>query len=98
MADKFYFSPELGFYFAHSKSKQEVGNQSQEQKANGFLLNLVPVKFEFRPTDRIGIAASLFNVGITHLKFKDTGDVDVSSNALSLNLGINPTVGIHIYL
>lgn len=98
LADRFYLTPELGAYFAHVKHKEEEGKYSEEVKLNGFALGLQPIKFEFRATNRLAISAGLFNIGFTHLKVKDTGDVDVKNNAFALNLGINPSVGIHIYL
>ncbi len=98
LADRFYFTPEVGFYFAHSKVSEEISSTTESQKLNGFALSFTPLKFEFRPTEHFGIATSLINISFINLKKQDTDDFDVKSKSFGLNLGFNPSVGVHIYL
>ena len=94
IADKLYFTPELGFYFAHVKSKYKSGNTSYDSKGNGFDLQILPIMLEFRPTDHFGFSASLLGIDFAHIKAKDS---DVKSNEFKFNLGLNPRIGLKYY-
>ena len=94
IADKFYFTPEVGFYFAHTNSKDKDGSVTHEDKGNGFLLQVLPVQLEFRPTDHFGFSASLLRLDYAHIKAKDA---DVKGNNTIFSLGLSPTIGIKYY-
>ncbi len=94
IADKFYLTPELGFYFAHAKSKDKTGNITNESKGNGFNMQILPVMLEFRPTDHFGFSASLLGIDIAHLKAKDA---DVKSTGFTFDLGLSPHIGLKYY-
>ena len=95
IANNFYFTPEIGFYFAHSKNTYKVGNNSTESKANGFVFQLLPAMLEFRPTNHFGFSASLFAIELTHMKSKD--NPDHKSNDFGMALGISPRIGLKYY-
>lgn len=95
LADHFYFTPELGFYFAHAKFTHEVGSNPVESKSNGFLLQFLPAMLEFRPTDHFGFSASLLGLELTHLKSKQ--DSKSKSNDFAFALGLAPQIGIKYY-
>ncbi|MCR5454719.1 MAG: porin family protein [Bacteroidales bacterium] len=93
ITDNFYFTPEVGFYFAHAKDKYD--NNTTEPKANGFDLQILPVMLEFRPTTHFGFSASLLGVELQHMKSKD--NPDQKSNDFEFNLGLNPKIGLKYY-
>lgn len=95
LADNFYFTPELGFYFAHAKHTDEVGSTSTDSKSNGFLLQFLPAMLEFRPTTHFGFSASLLGLELTHLKSKQ--DPKAKSNDFSFALGLAPHIGLKYY-
>ena len=95
IADNFYFTPELGFYFAHQKNTNEVGSTSTSYKSNGFLLQILPAMLEFRPTTHFGFSASLLGLELTHLKSKQ--DPKAKSNDFSFALGLAPQIGLKYY-
>jgi len=95
IADKFYFTPELGFYFAHAKNTYKENSHSDESKANGFILQMLPAMLEFRPTDHFGFSASLFAIEVTHMKSKE--NPDHKSNDFAMELGISPRIGLKYY-
>jgi len=94
IADKLYFTPEVGFYFAHSKHTDKVGNNSTESKANGFVFQLLPAMLEFRPTTHFGFSASVLGLELTHMKGKDS---NVKSNDFAFALGLAPQIGFKYY-
>jgi hypothetical protein len=94
IADKLYLTPEIGFYFVHSTSKDKTGSVTVSHKGNGFDLQVLPVMLEFRPTTHFGFSASLLGLNYIHLKIKDT---DVKANNTDFTLGLNPVIGFKYY-
>ncbi len=97
LADKFYLTPEIGAYFEHAKITDEDGKKTYETMHNGFRLGAWPILFEFRPTQRFAFAASLFSINYSFLSQKDSSP-DYSFTSFSLRLGMDPTVGLRLYL
>ena len=95
IADKFYFTPELGFYFAHAKHTDKTGSNSVESKSNGFVFQTLPAMLEFRPTTHFGFSASLLGLELIHLKSKQ--DSKAKSNDFLFALGLAPQIGIKYY-
>ena len=95
IADKFYFTPEIGLFFAYTNYKWTENHVIHNSKENGFDVEIRPVMLEFRPTDHFGFSASLLGVGFAHLTSKDFPDE--KSNQFVFNIGINPSIGLKYY-
>ena len=98
LTDNFYYTIEGGVYFTFASSTNDAGTEYNDQNAMGVSVDVSPLKFEFRPTTHVAFAVSLFEVGFAHMKFRDTGAMDIKSNSFVVNLGVTPSVGVHFYL
>lgn len=90
VCDKFFYTPglELGFVAAFSDGLSMPG----------FGLGVNLGSFEFRPTNKFGLSMNLLSLSYVLLTYKDKNyGVSFNSNAVSFNLGINPSIGVKYY-
>jgi hypothetical protein len=94
LAEKYYFTPEIGLYYAHTKIKDKSGNTTTESKANGFMLQMLPIMVEFRPTEHYGFSASIIAIEYSVLKAKDA---DLKGKDFAFAFNISPRIGMRYY-
>ncbi len=94
IADKFYYTPEVGMYFIHENDKQKLGNTTNSNKYNGFSLPINIAQVEFRPTSHLGFSASIMSLRFKHLKPKGS---DSKSNNFEFDTCLNPVIGFKYY-
>lgn len=102
LADKLYYTPEIGLGFAYSKGSQDLStSQSYSLNIMGFYGSIYLAALEFRPTPKFGMVVSLATIGFGSMSSKEEEifgqNVKISSSAFSYNIGLDPTIGIRYY-
>ncbi len=84
ICDSLFYAPRLDLAFACGIS----GGES----IPGFALGLSIANFEYRPTDHIGLSASLLSFSYSLLS-----KYNISTHTVNLGLSLSPTVGVSYY-
>lgn len=89
LCDKFYYTPGFEIGFACGVAKDIT--------MPGFGVGLSLGSFEFRPMQKLAFSVNLLSLNYTFLTYKEKPYIDLKTNNVNFNLGINPSVGLKYY-
>ncbi len=84
LADRLYYTPELGIYGGVASEAYKTGSVKESVNMGAFGIGLNIVQVEFRPTEKLGFSVNVMGLNYVNMSKKIDG-VNVSANVLDFN-------------
>ncbi len=84
LADRFYYTPELGVYGGVSTEAYKSGPSKESVSMGAFGVSLNLLQLEFRPVEKLGFAVNVMGLQYVNMS-KTIEGVKVSANAFNFN-------------